>query len=58
MEEHLEPQVTIVDWVSKDDVQKEMRRLIKRPPRVGLRRSGQASTPQQSWAEPARCSGT
>ena len=30
LEEQLEPQVTIVDWVTKDDVQREMRRLIKR----------------------------
>jgi type I restriction enzyme R subunit len=30
IEEQLEPQVTIVDWVQKDDVQREMRRLIKR----------------------------
>ena len=30
LEEQLEPQVTIVDWVTKDDVQKEMRRVIKR----------------------------
>jgi type I restriction enzyme, R subunit len=30
LEEQLEAQVTIVDWVTKDDVQKEMRRVIKR----------------------------
>ena len=30
LEEQLEPQVSIVDWVTKDDVQKEMRRVIKR----------------------------
>jgi len=30
LEEQLEPQVSMVDWVTKDDVQKEMRRLIKR----------------------------
>ncbi len=30
LEEQLEPQVAIVDWVHKDDVQREMRRLIKR----------------------------
>lgn len=30
LEEQLAPQVEIVDWVSKDDVQREMRRLIKR----------------------------
>jgi len=30
LEEQLEPQVTIVDWVTKDDVQREMRRVIKR----------------------------
>ncbi len=30
LEEQLEPQVGIVDWVHKDDVQREMRRLIKR----------------------------
>lgn len=28
--EQLEPQIAIVDWVHKDDVQREMRRLIKR----------------------------
>jgi len=30
LEEQLEAQVSIVDWVHKDDVQREMRRLIKR----------------------------
>jgi type I restriction enzyme R subunit len=30
LEEQLEPQVGIVDWSQKDDVQREMRRLIKR----------------------------
>jgi len=30
LEEQLEAQVSIVDWASKDDVQREMRRLIKR----------------------------
>ncbi len=30
LEEQLEAQVAIVDWVHKDDVQREMRRLIKR----------------------------
>ena len=30
LEEQLEPQVAIVDWAQKDDVQREMRRLIKR----------------------------
>ncbi|MGH7270861.1 MAG: type I restriction enzyme endonuclease domain-containing protein, partial [Polyangiaceae bacterium] len=30
LEEQLEPQVSIVDWPQKDDVQREMRRLIKR----------------------------
>ena len=30
LEEQLEPQVTIVDWVHKDDVQREMRKRIKR----------------------------
>jgi type I restriction enzyme R subunit len=30
IEEQLESQVSIVDWVHKDDVQREMRRLIKR----------------------------
>ncbi len=30
LEEQLEPHVTIVDWTTKDDVQREMRRLIKR----------------------------
>ena len=33
--EQLEPQTTIVDWQSKDDVQREMRRLIKRQLRAG-----------------------
>jgi len=30
LEEQLEPQVGIVDWVQKEDVQKEMRKRIKR----------------------------
>jgi type I restriction enzyme R subunit len=30
LEEQLEPQVAIVDWAHKEDVQREMRRLIKR----------------------------
>jgi type I restriction enzyme R subunit len=30
LEEQLQPQVGIVDWQTKDDVQREMRRLIKR----------------------------
>ena len=30
LEEQLQPQVAIVDWARKDDVQREMRRLIKR----------------------------
>jgi type I restriction enzyme R subunit len=30
IEEQLAPQVSIVDWAQKDDVQKEMRRLVKR----------------------------
>jgi type I restriction enzyme R subunit len=30
LEEQLEPHVSIVDWIQKDDVQREMRRLIKR----------------------------
>ena len=30
LEEQLQPQVAIVDWPTKDDVQREMRRLIKR----------------------------
>ncbi len=30
LEEQLEPHVSIVDWAQKDDVQREMRRLIKR----------------------------
>jgi type I restriction enzyme, R subunit len=30
LEEQLEPHVAIVDWATKDDVQREMRRLIKR----------------------------
>jgi type I restriction enzyme R subunit len=30
LEEHLELHVAIVDWATKDDVQREMRRLIKR----------------------------
>jgi type I restriction enzyme, R subunit len=34
LEEQLAPQVGIVDWVHKDDVQREMRRLIKRQLRV------------------------
>lgn len=30
LEEQLEPQTAIVDWANKDEVQREMRRLIKR----------------------------
>jgi Domain of unknown function (DUF3387) len=30
LEEQLEPQVSIVDWTTKEEVQREMRRLIKR----------------------------
>jgi type I restriction enzyme R subunit len=30
LEEQLQPQGAIVDWARKDDVQREMRRLIKR----------------------------
>ena len=30
LEEQLAPQIAIVDWEQKDDVQREMRRLIKR----------------------------
>lgn len=30
LEEQLEPQLRIVDWAKKDDVQREMRRTIKR----------------------------
>ncbi|MDC0678986.1 type I restriction endonuclease subunit R [Sorangium atrum] len=30
LEEQLEPQVSLVDWVHKDDVQREMRKRIKR----------------------------
>lgn len=33
--EQLAPQIAIVDWQSKDDVQREMRRLIKRQLRAG-----------------------
>jgi type I restriction enzyme R subunit len=39
LEEQLEPQAVIVDWAHKDDVQREMRRLIKRQLRA-------ANTPQ------------
>jgi type I restriction enzyme R subunit len=39
LEEQLEPQAAIVDWAHKDDVQREMRRLIKRQLRA-------ANTPQ------------
>lgn len=35
LEEQLAPQVAIVDWAHKDDVQREMRRLIKRALRAG-----------------------
>ncbi len=34
LEEHLAPQVGIVDWTTKDDVLREMRRLIKRQLKV------------------------
>jgi type I restriction enzyme R subunit len=47
LEEQLEPQVTIVDWVTKDDVQKEMRRLIKRQ----LRAAGFAADKIDPMAE-------
>ena len=30
LEELLDPQAAIVDWVQKDDIQREMRRLIKK----------------------------
>jgi hypothetical protein len=47
LEEQLEPQVTIVDWVSKDDVQREMRRVIKRQ----LRAAGFAAERVDPMAE-------
>ena len=47
LEEQLESQVTIVDWVTKDDVQKEMRRVIKRQ----LRAAGFAADKIDPMAE-------
>lgn len=47
LEEQLGPQVTIVDWQHKDDVQREMRRLIKRQ----LRAAGYASDKIDAVAE-------
>jgi type I restriction enzyme R subunit len=47
LEEQLESQVTIVDWVTKDDVQREMRRVIKRQ----LRAAGFAADRIDSMAE-------
>ncbi len=45
--EQLAPQIAIVDWQSKDDVQREMRRLIKRQ----LRAAGYAADKIDSLAE-------
>jgi type I restriction enzyme R subunit len=47
LEEQLEPQTTIVDWTRKEDVQREMRRLIKRQ----LRAAGYAPQKVESLAE-------
>jgi len=47
LEEQLAPQTAIVDWANKDDVQREMRRLIKRQ----LRASGYALEKVDAVAE-------
>ena len=47
LEEQLEPQAGIVDWIHKDDVQREMRRLIKRQ----LRAAGYAADKTEGLAE-------
>lgn len=47
LEEQLEPQVTIVDWAHKDDVQREMRKRIKRQ----LRAAGFADEKIEGVAE-------
>ena len=47
LEEQLEPQVSIVDWVTKEDVQKEMRRVVKRQ----LRAAGVAADKVDPMAE-------
>jgi type I restriction enzyme R subunit len=47
LEEQLSPQVAIVDWHHKDDVQREMRRLIKRQ----LRAAGYPTNKIDSVAE-------
>jgi type I restriction enzyme, R subunit len=47
LEEQLEPQAAIVDWVHKDDVQREMRRLIKRQ----LRAAGYEAEAIEALAE-------
>lgn len=47
LEEQLEPQTAIVDWVNKEEVQREMRRLIKRQ----LRAAGYAASAIDTVAE-------
>ena len=47
LEEQLAPQIGIVDWIHKDDVQREMRRLIKRQ----LRAAGHAADKVDAVAE-------
>ncbi|MBK6520023.1 MAG: type I restriction endonuclease subunit R [Polyangiaceae bacterium] len=47
LEEQLEPQVTIVDWTRKDDVQREMRKRIKRQ----LRAAGYKDDKIETMAE-------
>lgn len=51
LEEQLEPQASIVDWVHKDDVQREMRRLIKRQLRAALYPSEKAEALAESLVD-------
>jgi len=48
LEEQLTPQFGIVDWVHKDDVQREMRRLIKRQLRVASYAQDEAEATAES----------
>ena len=51
LEEQLDPQVTIVDWPHKDDVQREMRRLIKRQLRAASFPAGTIDATAESIVE-------
>jgi type I restriction enzyme, R subunit len=48
LEEQLSPQVAIVDWMHKDDVQREMRRLIKRQLRAASYPTGKIDSVAES----------